>query len=120
MPIVRRFTYAQTHAFAKTVTAWLSQQHPEALTTAWAVPERLGKVFLDYNQNIRGKTLASIYSVRPVPEATVSVPVTWGELRAGFDPLLWTIHSVFDRIARAGDLWADILEAGQGLELKPP
>ena len=120
VPIVRRFTYAQTHAFAKTVTAWLSQQHPEALTTAWAVPERLGKVFLDYNQNIRGKTLASIYSVRPVPEATVSMPVTWEELRAGFDPLLWTTRTVFDRIARLGDLWADILEAGQGLELKPP
>jgi bifunctional non-homologous end joining protein LigD len=120
VPIVRRFTYAQTHAFAKTVTAWLTQQHPEALTTAWAVPERMGKVFLDYNQNIRGKTLASIYSVRPVPEATVSMPVTWEELRAGFDPLLWTTRTVFDRIARVGDLWADILDAAQGLELKPP
>jgi bifunctional non-homologous end joining protein LigD len=119
VPIVRRFTYAQTHAFAKTVTAWLSQQHPEALTTAWAVPERLGRVFLDYNQNIRGKTLASIYSVRPVPEATVSMPVTWEELRTGFDPLVWTTRTVFDRLARVGDLWANILEAGQGLELKP-
>src|SRR2546423_32865 len=53
VPIARRYTFAQTHAFAKTVATWLEQQHPEALTTAWAVPQRVGKVFLDYNQNVR-------------------------------------------------------------------
>jgi bifunctional non-homologous end joining protein LigD len=119
VPIVRRYTYAQTHAFAKTVTTWLTQQHPEALTTAWAVPERVGKVFLDYNQNVRGKTLASVYSLRPVPQATVSVPVTWEELRTGFDPLQWTIATVFDRLERAGELWADILKAAQALDALP-
>ena len=116
VPIVRRYTYAETHAFAKTLATWLEQQHPEALTTAWAVPERVGKVFLDYNQNVRGKTLASVYSLRPVPQATVSVPVTWDELRAGFDPLQWTIATVFDRLERVGDLWSGILEAAQRLE----
>ncbi len=116
VPIARRYTFAQTHAFAKTVATWLEQQHPEALTTAWAVPQRVGKVFLDYNQNVRGKTLASIYSLRPVPQATVSVPVTWEELRAGFDPLQWTITTVFGRLEQAGDLWADILKQAQRLE----
>jgi len=116
VPIVRQYTYAQTHAFAKTLAAWLVQRHPEALTTAWAVPQRVGKVFVDYNQNVRGKTLASLYSLRPVPQATVSVPVTWEELRAGFDPLRWTISTVFGRLDRVGDLWAGILEAAQRLE----
>ncbi len=113
IPIVRRYTYAQTHAFAKTMATWLVRQHPGALTTAWSVRDRVGKVFLDYNQNVRGKTLASIYSLRPVPQATVGVPVTWDELRAGLDPLRWTITTVFDRLERVGDLWADILNAAQ-------
>ncbi len=117
VPIVRRYTYAQTHAFAKTAAEWLVRRHPDELTTAWAVRDRVGKVFMDYNQNVRGKTLASIYSLRPVPEATVSVPVTWEELRAGFDPLRWTLTTVFDRLARVGDLWAKIMAAGQSLDV---
>ncbi len=117
VPVARRYTYAQTHAFAKTTAEWLVRQHADVLTTAWAVRERVGKVFLDYNQNVRGKTLASVYSLRPVPEATVSVPVTWDELRAGFDPLVWTISTVADRLRHVGDLWAGILDAGQRLEI---
>ncbi len=81
--------------------------------------DRVGKVFLDYNQNLRGKTLASIYSLRPVAQATVSVPVTWDEVRAGFDPLQWTVATVFDRLDRLGDLWKDLLDAAQPLDVKP-
>ncbi len=117
VPIARRHTYAHTHAFAKTTAEWLAHQHPDNLTTAWAVRDRVGKVFLDYNQNVRGKTLASVYSLRPVPDATVSVPVTWDELRAGFDPLQWTIATVFDRLERVGDLWAGILKEAQRLNV---
>ncbi|HEV2439811.1 MAG TPA: non-homologous end-joining DNA ligase, partial [bacterium] len=120
VPIRRRYTYAQTHAFAKTLAEWLTAQHPGELTTAWAVDRRVGKVFLDYNQNARGKTMASVYSLRPIPEAAVSVPVTWEELEAGFDPLRWTIETVFDRLARTGDLWAHLLDAAQELRLAGP
>jgi bifunctional non-homologous end joining protein LigD len=116
IPIVRQYTYQQTHAFAKTMATWLAGKHPDTLTTAWSVRERVGKVFLDYNQNLRGKTLASVYSLRPVPQATVSVPITWEELRSGFDPLQWTVTTVFGRLERAGDLWAGILEAAQRIE----
>jgi bifunctional non-homologous end joining protein LigD len=120
VPIRRRYTYAQTHAFAKTLVEWLAAQHPAELTTAWAVDQRVGKVFLDYNQNARGKTIAGVYSLRPIPEAAVSVPVTWEELEAGFDPLRWTIETVFDRLARTGDLWAGLLDAAQELHLGGP
>jgi bifunctional non-homologous end joining protein LigD len=119
VPVVRRYTYAQTHAFARTLVEWLTAQHPDELTTAWAVEQRVGKVFLDYNQNARGKTMASVYSLRPIPEATVSVPVTWEELEAGFDPLQWTIETVFERLETAGDLWAGVLDAAQELNLGP-
>jgi len=118
VPIHRRYTYAQTHAFAKTLAEWLAAQHPGDLTTAWAVEQRVGKIFLDYNQNVRGKTMASVYSLRPIPEAAVSVPVTWDELEAGLDPLAWTIATVFDRLARAGDLWAGLLDAAQDLRVE--
>jgi len=120
IPIVRRYTYAQTHAFAKTMATWLERQHPGALTTAWSVRDRVGRVFLDYNQNVRGKTIASVYSLRPVPQATVGVPVTWDELRAGLDPLGWTITTVFDRLERVGDLWTDIRGAAQELAERAP
>ncbi|MDR5683676.1 MAG: non-homologous end-joining DNA ligase [Armatimonadota bacterium] len=117
VPIERRHTYAETHAFAKTVAAWLVRRHPKELTVAWRVRDRVGKVFLDYNQNVRGKTLATVYSLRPVPPATVSVPVTWEELRRGFDPLQWTFRTVFDRIDRVGDLWSRILQSPQRIEI---
>jgi bifunctional non-homologous end joining protein LigD len=120
LPIERMYTYAQTHAYAKTMAEWLVSHHPKELTTVWAVRERVGKVFLDYNQNVRGKTLASIYSLRPVPEATVSVPVTWAEVRTGFDPMGWTIVTVFDRLARTGDVWKEILATSQRLETPGP
>ena len=117
VPIRRRYRYAQTHAFARTLAEWLTGQHPGELTTAWAVDQRVGKVFLDYNQNVRGKTIAGVYSLRPIPEAAVSVPVTWDELDAGFDPLQWTIETVFDRLAKVGDLWAHLLDEVQDLDL---
>jgi bifunctional non-homologous end joining protein LigD len=117
VPVERRYTYSETHAFAKTVATWLVRRHPKQLTAAWKVRDRIGKVFLDYNQNVRGKTLAGVYSLRPVPPATVSVPVTWDELRRGFDPLQWTIRTVQDRIDQVGDLWSRILESRQRIEV---
>jgi len=72
----------------------------------WTVDKRTGKVFFDHNQNSRGKTLASVYSPRPSPEAAVSVPVQWGELREIY-PTDFTILTTPDRIAQAGDLWSE-------------
>ncbi len=117
VPIVRRYTFEQTHEFAKTVTRFLEQHHPDKLTTAWAVEERVGKVFLDYNQNRLGATLASAYSVRPTPEATVSVPVTWQDLSRGIDPLTFTLKTVPGYARSHPDPWKDLLAHPQQLEL---
>ncbi len=115
VPVRRAYTYRQTHAFAKTVSNWLARKHRDVLTVAWQVRERVGKVFLDYNQNVRGKTLAVAYSLRPTPQATVSVPVTWEELRRGFDPLQWNARTVPARLRERGDPWQDILSHAQRL-----
>lgn len=116
VPIVRRYTFDQVHEFAKTVTQYLEARHPKTLTTAWAAEKRVGKVFLDYNQNRLGATLASAYSVRPTPQATVAMPVTWKELERGFDPLAFTLRTVPDLMRRRRDPWREILAKPQRLE----
>lgn len=116
VPLVRRYTFEQTHEFAKTVTQYLEGRHPKQLTTAWTAEKRVGKVFLDYNQNRLGATLASAYSVRPTPEATVSVPLTWKDLDRDLDPLAFTLSTVPDYMRRRKDPWADILASPQRLD----
>ncbi|MBI2858175.1 MAG: ATP-dependent DNA ligase, partial [Chloroflexi bacterium] len=68
-----------------------------------------GKIFIDHNRNARGQTLASVYSHRPVPEATVSMPLRWDELGKAY-PTNFTILNAPGRVAETGDLWADILD----------
>ncbi len=117
LPIQRGYTYEQTRAFARTLAHHLEQSSPDVVTTEWAVDKRRGKVFVDFNQNIAGKTLASAYSVRAVPEGTVSTPVTWEELARGVDPLAFTPGEVVKRLAARGDPWHDLLEHRQRLEI---
>jgi len=116
VPIVRRYTFEQTHAFAKAVTQYVEGLAPTMVTTAWAAEQRVGKVFLDYNQNRLGATLASAYSVRPTPEATVSLPVAWTELERGLDPLEFTIKTVPVLMRKRNDPWRELLARPQLLE----
>lgn len=116
VPIVRRYTFKQVHEFAKTVTQYLEGQHPKKLTTAWAAAKRVGKVFLDYNQNRLGATLAGAYSVRPTPDATVAMPVTWKDLETGFDPLDFTLKTVPDLMKKRKDAWRDLMANPQRLD----
>jgi len=110
VPVLRQLDFHATHSAAETISRFLLQQHPADITTDWSVEKRKGRIFLDYNQNVRGKTLASIYSPRPSPEATVSVPLRWDELDKVY-PTDFTILSTPDRLSQTGDLWENILEA---------
>ncbi len=110
VPVLRQLDFHGTHAAAETVSRFLMQQHPDEITLDWAVEQRTGKVFLDYNQNVRGKTLASVYSPRPSAEGSVSVPLRWNELDKVY-PTDFTILSTPERLAKVGDLWINILEA---------
>jgi len=116
VPIARRYTYDETHAFAKTICQFLAEQHPNRLTVEWAVEKRVGKVFLDYNQNRLGATLASAYSLRPTAQATVSTPLTWRELERGVDPLAFTYAAVPKRLQKREDPWKDLGRIQQRLE----
>lgn len=115
VPILRQFDFHTVHSAAKTVCQALEKRHPKSVTTDWTVEKRYGKVFLDYTQNVRGKTLASIYSPRPSPEATVSTPLHWDELGKVY-PTDFTILNIPDRLTKIGDLWDNILDSKRDLK----
>jgi bifunctional non-homologous end joining protein LigD len=115
VPILRQLDYASARAACETIERYVLQAHPRDVTMEWSVDKRPGKVFLDHNQNVRGKTLASVYSPRAIPEAAVSMPLRWDEL-GGVYPTDFTITNAPHRLAEVGDLWADILEAKRDLE----
>jgi bifunctional non-homologous end joining protein LigD len=93
----------------------LQRLHPKDITLEWSIPKRTGKIFMDYNMNVRGKTLNVAYSPRGAPGAPVSMPLTWDEL-AGAHPLDFTLANAAQRLARTGDRWQEALTRKQDLE----
>jgi bifunctional non-homologous end joining protein LigD len=111
VPIRRGPAQKGVWTFAKALAQELASRHPSLMTTEYRVAKRpAGRVLVDYNQNASGRTLASVYSVRPRPEATVSTPVTWQEVERGMRTEDFTILNVPARIAARGDLWTPLLE----------
>jgi DNA ligase D-like protein (predicted polymerase) len=92
------------------------EKRTHGVTTAWWKEERENNVFVDFNQNCRDRTIASAYSLRPAPGATVSTPVTWDELATLDDPRVFTLHTVPGRLASDGDAWAEIDDVHHSLQ----
>jgi bifunctional non-homologous end joining protein LigD len=114
VPVHRRTTYEDTRSFASLIATTIAQAHPGLATTAWSKAKRRG-VLIDANQNGSGKTIASVYSVRPRPDATVSTPLEWVEVNRRLDPHAFTMDTVRRRIDAHGDLYADVLHTPQSL-----
>jgi bifunctional non-homologous end joining protein LigD len=114
VPIDRRYTYRHTREFAEIIASTLERTHPGLVTTQWSKAKRRG-VLIDANQNGEGKTIASVYSVRPREGAPVSTPLRWDEVNEQLDPLEFTMDVVRGRIDRDGDLFAPVLRGGQSL-----
>ena len=109
VPIVRGPTQKQVWEVSKTIAVDVARRHPRLLTAVYKKSARpVGRVLVDYNQNAWGRTLASVYSVRPRPRATVSTPVTWNEVARGFQLEDFRMDNVPARIAKLGDLWAPL------------
>jgi bifunctional non-homologous end joining protein LigD len=112
VPIVRGPEQKVVWTFAKALAVELALRHPRLLTSEYRVANRpRGRVLVDYNQNRWGSTLASIYSVRPRPMATVSAPVTWEEVRTGIRMEDFRLDNMRGRVARVGDIWKPLLAA---------
>jgi len=110
VPIVRGPTQQRVWQFAKALAVALAARHPRLLTTEYSVARRpADRVLVDYNQNAWGRTLASVYSVRPTPHAAVSTPVTWAELTRGVEIEDFRLDNVPARLRRRGDLWKPLL-----------
>jgi bifunctional non-homologous end joining protein LigD len=114
VPVERRHTYAETREFAEIVAGTLNRTHRGLVTTEWTKSKRRG-VLIDANQNGEGKTIASVYSVRPRPGASVSTPLRWDEVREGLDPQAFTMDAVLARVERDGDLFGPVLATRQRL-----
>jgi len=111
VPIVRGPSQKQVWSFAKALSIELARRHPKLITAEYRVAKRpRGHVLVDYNQNAWNRTLASVYSVRPKPEATVSAPITWEELEQGVELGDFTMMSLPARLSKVGDLWKPLLE----------
>lgn len=119
VPIVRGPGQKSVWTFAKAFAVELASRNKALLTTEYRVASRpKARVLVDYNQNAWGRTLASIYSVRPTPMATVSVPLDWAEVEAGAAIEDFRLDNVRARIAERGDLWKPLLSKRGRVELR--
>jgi bifunctional non-homologous end joining protein LigD len=114
VPIERRSTYDDTRQFAEIVAGALARTHRGLVTTEWSKAKRRG-VLIDANQNGEGKTIASVYSVRPKEGAPVSTPLRWDEVNETLDPAEFTMDVVRQRVAEHGDLFEGALTTKQSL-----
>jgi bifunctional non-homologous end joining protein LigD len=115
VPVEPLYSHSRIRAFVEAVGRVMVAANPEDLTMEWDIPKRKGKVFIDHNRNAFGQTIASVYSIRPIDGAPISVPITWdevGQIRNGDIK----IANIWERLARFGDLWAPVSKGGQRIE----
>ena len=116
IPLPAGTTYDAGQLLCQIVATMVSIKHPKVATVERTVSKRGRTVYVDYLQNIEGKTLATAYSARASEFAGVSTPLTWDELDEDFDPADFTLRTAPDRFAKVGDLWAPVL-AGPPVDL---
>jgi bifunctional non-homologous end joining protein LigD len=115
VPIERTLDFGAARHVCEMVGRHLLRKHPKDITMDWSVEKRTGKIFIDYNMNVRGKTLNVAYSPRGVPGAPISMPLTWEELEKAH-PLDFRLTNAPTRLARTGDRWQNALRDKQSLE----
>jgi bifunctional non-homologous end joining protein LigD len=119
VPIERGPLQKEVWTFAKRFAQSMEQMHPDLITAEYKVAKRPeGHVLVDYNQNAWGRTLSSVYSVRPKPRAPVSTPVTWDELRTGFAINDFRMDNLRKRLTKIGDLWAPVASPRARVDLE--
>jgi bifunctional non-homologous end joining protein LigD len=116
IPTGGRYSFGKVRAFCKLLVERVREEVPQLATLEQRLAKRRGKIYLDIARNAYGQTAASAYSLRAYPGATVSTPLTWGEVKKGLNPKAITIKTVFKRLKKKGDLLAGV--AGKGINLR--
>jgi bifunctional non-homologous end joining protein LigD len=116
IPIAPKYTYEQVREFAKLFCQVIEKTFPDITTTERSVNKREGKLYLDYLQNVKGKTIIAPYSPRPKKGAPVSCPLTWSELKQGVTTDMFTIKSMPDRLRQKGDLFQEVITVKQNID----
>ena len=114
LPVSGNYSFQQTSHFVKKIGQLIIKSHPDLVTNERKVADRAGKVYIDHLQNLKGKTIASVYSLRPFPGAPVSIPVLWEEL-SDCHPAMFNINTAVKRLANIGDLFQPLLQLKQDL-----
>lgn len=109
IPLQGRYTYDQARPFSEIIAHLTNEQLPDFTTVERPLNQRKGRIYIDFLQNRRGQTLSSVYSIRPVPGASVSTPLNWKEVKHGLTPLDFTIKTIHKRLDKVGDLFANVL-----------
>lgn len=116
IPMGAKYTYEQAKNLAHLIVLEVTKRQPDVTSVIRDPQKRKHKIYLDYLQNREGQTLAAPYSVRPTPEATVSMPLRWEEVKPGLKPTDFTIENALKRIKKTGDLYKPAL--GKPVDLK--
>jgi bifunctional non-homologous end joining protein LigD len=116
IPLGAKYTYEQSHQFAEILATLIHRKLPQITTLERSLSQREGKVYIDYNQNHLGQTMAAPYSVRAKPNATVSAPLKWSEVNKRLTPKKFTMKTMGKRLKQVGDLYAPTL--GKGIDLQ--
>ncbi|MGY3211956.1 non-homologous end-joining DNA ligase [Mucilaginibacter sp. HD30] len=115
IPMGAEYSYDQSQMFAKIIVTLVHKQIPGYTSLERMVKNRGGKMYLDFLQNRPDATIAGVYSLRPKPGATVSMPLSWDEVKPGLTMRDFTIHNAMDRLRETGDLFEGVL--GTGIDL---
>ena len=115
IPLGAAYTYESSKEFARMIVRFVHEQLPEFTSIERATAKRKGKIYLDFLQNRPQATLATVYSLRPKPGATVSMPLHWEEVKKGLSMQDFTIHNALQRIKQEGDLFKPVL--GKGINM---
>jgi bifunctional non-homologous end joining protein LigD len=116
IPLEAKYTYDQSQLFARIIVGIVHKQIPDYTSLERMISNRKGKMYLDFLQNRPGATIAGPYSLRPKPGATVSMPVSWDEVKPGLTMKDFTIFNAIDRLKETGDLFKGVL--GKGIDLE--
>ena len=116
VPLKNKYQYETVREFAHIIASLVQEQLPGITTLERSLSKRGPKIYIDYLQNSAGQTLASVYSVRPVPGASVSTPLEWKELNHQLSPKQFTIENIFQRIKKKGDLFLPVLNESNSID----